>query len=219
MYQHRDWSGNVLNQATSKIICVRRNYISHIKEMNNSINSAPLFFMKPNSALCSLHQPIVIPKEFGRVDYETEIAVMIGSTLKNASSTGQIKEAVSGFAVALDLTLRDVQNEMKENGWPWTKAKAFDDSCPISAFLPASHFPDWDKIHFSLHVNNEIKQKGRSSEMMHSIVDLIKYASQYFTLNKGDILLTGTPKGVGPFKIGDKIKVTLGQYEVDSCVI
>lgn len=218
MYQHRDIKGSTLDLPVNKVICVGRNYVGHIKEMNNPVIQEPLLFLKPNTALCSLHKPVLIPKKWGRVDHELEIAVLIGSTLSDALP-GQVKDAVVGFAVALDLTLRDMQQECKEKGWPWAKAKGFDNSCPTSHFIPIAQFSDWDKIRFSLSVNGEVRQKGKSSQMMHSIPQLISYASRFFTLQKGDIVLTGTPQGVGELKEGDRLELMLEDYQVNTVVI
>ena len=218
MYQHRDVKGSTLGLPVNKVICVGRNYIGHIKEMNNPVIEEPLLFLKPNTALCQLSNPLDIPKKWGRVDHEVEIAVWLGSNLTNASP-GQVKNAVVGFAVALDLTLRDMQQECKEKGWPWAKAKGFDNSCPISNFISVKEFPDWDKIRFSLSVNGELRQKGKSSQMMHSIPQLISYASRFFTLQKGDIVLTGTPKGVSELKKGDRLELTLEDYQINTVVI
>ncbi|KAE9528418.1 fumarylacetoacetate hydrolase family protein [Testudinibacter aquarius] len=218
MYQHRDIKGSTLDLPVNKVVCVGRNYVGHIKEMNNPVIQEPLLFLKPNTALCPLNKPLDIPKKWGRVDHELEIAVLIGSTLSNASP-GQVKNAVVGFAVALDLTLRDMQQECKEKGWPWAKAKGFDNSCPISHFIPAAQCPDWDKIRFSLSVNGELRQKGKSAQMMTPIAQLISYASRFFTLQKGDIVLTGTPQGVASLQEGDRLELTLEDYRVNTVVI
>lgn len=218
MYQHRDIKNSVLDLPVNKVVCVGRNYMNHIKEMNNPVIQDPLLFLKPNTALCQLSQPILIPKKWGRVDHEVEIAVLIGSNLSNASP-GQVKSAVVGFAVALDLTLRDMQQECKEKGWPWAKAKAFDNACPISHIMPVTQIADWDKIHFSLSVNGKERQKGKSSQMMTPITQLISYASRFFTLQRGDIILTGTPQGVGELKEGDRLELTLENYRINTVVI
>lgn len=218
MYQHRDIKGSTLALPVGKVLCVGRNYVEHIKEMDDPIPEAPLVFMKPSSALCHFSDPILIPKQWGKVEHETEIAVLIGQTLSKASPS-EAKSAVVGFALALDLTLRDMQNEYKQKGYPWEKTKSFDNSCPISAFIPVSQINDWDKIHFSLTVNGQLRQQGKSSQMLHNISQLISHASQFFTLQKGDVFLTGTPEGVGEVKAGDSLIAKLEDYIEESVII
>ncbi|MBE2894186.1 fumarylacetoacetate hydrolase family protein [Spirabiliibacterium falconis] len=218
MYQHRDIKGSILDLPAGKVVCVGRNYREHIHELNNPEPSAPLLFIKPQTALCCLQNPIFIPKHLGRVEHELEIAVLIGKNVSQAN-VDTAKSAVSAFAIALDLTLRDVQQRCKENAHPWEIAKGFDNACPISPFIPAVQFSDWQDITFSLLVNDELRQMGHSAQMLVDIPHLISYASQFFTLQKGDIVLTGTPKGVGQLHPGDKLELTLAQYSFQTEVI
>lgn len=218
MYQHRDIKGSTLDLPAGKVVCVGRNYHEHIKELNNPVPSSPLLFIKPQTALCCLQNPILIPKNHGRVEHELEIAVLIGKELRQASKE-EAQSAVCAFAVALDLTLRDVQARCKANAHPWEIAKGFDNACPISPFVPAAQFPDWSAIEFSLSVNGTLRQRGVSSQMMTDIAQLVSYASQFFTLQKGDVVLTGTPKGVGELHFGDKLELHLGQHTFHTEVI
>ncbi|MBE2896606.1 fumarylacetoacetate hydrolase family protein [Pasteurellaceae bacterium HPA106] len=211
MYQHRDIKGSTLDLPAGKVVCVGRNYHEHIKELNNPVPSSPLLFIKPQTALCCLQNPILIPKTLGRVEHELEIAALIGKDLTQASAE-EAKSAVCAFAVALDLTLRDVQECCKANAHPWEIAKGFDNACPVSPFVPVGQFSDWTAIDFSLQVNGMLRQAGNSQHMLVDIPHLISYASQFFTLQKGDIMLTGTPQGVGELRLGDKLELHLGEH-------
>lgn len=131
MYQHHNWQGALLDYPVSKVVCVGSNYAKHIKEMGSAVPEEPVLFIKPETALCDLRQPLAIPSDFGSVHHEVELAVLIGATLRQATEE-HVRKAIAGYGVALDLTLRDVQGKMKKAGQPWEKAKAFDNSCPLS---------------------------------------------------------------------------------------
>ncbi|MBS9437231.1 fumarylacetoacetate hydrolase family protein [Photorhabdus noenieputensis] len=218
MYQHRDWQGALLDLPVNKVVCVGSNYAKHIKEMGAQPAEEPVVFIKPETALCDIHQPIAIPKDFGAVHHEIELAVLIGTPLKQASEE-RVSAAIAGFAVALDLTLRDLQSKFKQAGQPWEKSKAFDGSCPISGFIQISHFGDPQNVQFSLTVNDELWQNGNSSDMLTPIVPLISHMSHFFTLRPGDVILTGTPEGVGALEAGDVLKVTLNDNSLATRVI
>ncbi|MBD2810198.1 fumarylacetoacetate hydrolase family protein [Xenorhabdus sp. Vera] len=211
MYQHRDWQGVLLNFPANKVVCVGSNYDKHMKEMGSQSTEEPVLFIKPETALCDLSQPISIPQEFGSVHHEIELAILIGSTLKSANED-RVSKAIAGFAVALDLTLRDLQREFKQSGQPWEKSKAFDGSCPISGFIPVNDFGDPQKAQLSLTINGELRQNGNTSDMRTPIIPLISYMSRFFTLRPGDIILTGTPEGVGPLQSGDVLNVVLNKH-------
>lgn len=134
MYQHRDWQGALLDFPVGKVVCVGLNYAKHVAEMKSQASAEPLLFIKPETALCDLRQPVAIPKEFGEVHHETELAVLIGAPLKQANED-RCAGAIAGFGVALDLTLRDVQMKLKAAGQPWEKSKAFDGSAPVSGLF------------------------------------------------------------------------------------
>ncbi|MEK9497024.1 fumarylacetoacetate hydrolase family protein [Photorhabdus sp. P32] len=218
MYQHRDWQGALLDLPVNKVVCVGSNYAKHIKEMGTQPAEEPVVFIKPETALCDIHQPIAIPKDFGAVHHEVELAVLIGTPLKQANEE-RVGAAIVGFAVALDLTLRDLQFKFKKAGQPWEKSKAFDGSCPISGFIRISHFGDPQNVQFSLAVNDELRQNGNSSDMLTPIVPLISHMSHFFTLRPGDVILTGTPEGVGALAAGDVLKVTLNDNSLTTRVI
>ncbi|PHM27701.1 fumarylacetoacetate hydrolase family protein [Xenorhabdus budapestensis] len=218
MYQHRDWQGVLLDFPANKVVCVGSNYDKHIKEMGSDIMEEPVIFIKPETALCDLRQPISIPEKLGTVHHEVELAVLIGSTLKNASEE-RVSQAIAGFAVALDLTLRDLQREFKQSGQPWEKSKAFDGSCPISGFISVNAFEDLQNSQLSLAVNGELRQNGNTCDMRMPIIPLISYMSRFFTLRPGDIILTGTPEGVGELKSGDVLTVSLNEHVLTTRVI
>lgn len=218
MYQHRDWQGALLDFPVGKVVCVGLNYAKHVAEMKSQASAEPLLFIKPETALCDLRQPVAIPKEFGEVHHETELAVLIGAPLKQASED-RCARAIAGFGVALDLTLRDVQMKLKAAGQPWEKSKAFDGSAPVSGFIPVNEFPDPQNVTLSLTVNNELRQQGNAREMLTPVIPLISYMSRYFTLRPGDIILTGTPEGVGPLVSGDMLKISVNDHMLTTRII
>ncbi|AVF34233.1 fumarylacetoacetate hydrolase family protein [Rahnella sikkimica] len=218
MYQHRDWHGALLDFPVNKVVCVGNNYADHIKEMGSQVSAEPVVFIKPETALCDIRQPLAIPKDLGAVHHEIELAVLIGTPLKQATED-RVANAIAGYAIALDLTLRDLQTKFKAAGQPWEKAKGFDGSCPISGFIPVSEFGDAQQADLRLLVNGETRQEGNTHNMLTPLLPLIAYMSRYFTLRAGDIILTGTPQGVGPLKAGDEIVATLNGKSVSTRVI
>lgn len=195
--------------AVGKCVCVGRNYAAHAAELNNPVPSAPLLFIKPADAVVPLSPQIRIPQGQGSVHHEVEIAILIGKRLKNATET-QVKSAVAGVGLALDLTLRDVQDQLKKKGHPWEAAKAFDGASPVSEFIGLDQVSDINNIAFCLTRNGQIQQQGNSQDMLFPILPLIAHMSTVFTLNPGDVILTGTPAGVGELKLGDQLRLTLG---------
>ncbi len=210
-YVHRWTSGEEISLVPGKVVCVGRNYAAHAKELNNPILSEPMLFMKPIASLVDITEPIDIDWDKGVVHHELEIAVLIGNTLSRCTKQ-QVPAAFLGIGIALDLTLRELQNELKQKGHPWEKAKAFDGSCPLSAFEPIASFDALDNIGLQLSVNGETRQKGSSKQMLTDIVSLIEYASRWFTLKPGDVVLTGTPAGVGPLNPGDRLQIDLHDH-------
>ncbi len=210
--------GKNLDLPIGKVVCVGRNYLAHIQELGNQVEHTPLLFMKPSSAIVPLEEPIRIPTDTP-CHHEVEIAILISKKLSRKSRE-EVEMGIGGYGLALDLTLREVQNNLKAKGHPWELAKAFDGSCPLSYFIPKDSFPHPDKISFALEVNKETRQRGNSQLMMTGILDLLAFISQKFTLNPGDVVLTGTPSGVAPLKVGDKLVLTLGsQYRFISSII
>ncbi|HET8791253.1 MAG TPA: fumarylacetoacetate hydrolase family protein [Modicisalibacter sp.] len=185
------------SQPLGKIVCVGRNYAEHARELNNPVPSAPLLFIKPATSAASLEAPIKGAFDRGDVHFETELALLIGETLSDASPQ-TAAQAVVGIGLALDLTLRDVQARLKEKGHPWEIAKAFDGACPLSSFVAIDTLPDWSALTFSLDIDGERRQTGHGSDMLFAVPALLAEMSQHFTLEPGDVVLTGTPAGVGP---------------------
>ncbi|MEN5015296.1 fumarylacetoacetate hydrolase family protein [Erwinia sp. Eh17-17] len=219
MYQHHNWQGALLDFPVNKVVCVGSNYANHIKEMGSATPTEPVLFIKPETAICDIRQPLSIPKNLGAVHHEIELAVLIGSTLKQATEQ-HVVQAIAGYGVALDLTLRDIQAGCKKAGQPWEKAKGFDNSCPLSGFIPVSEFnEDPQNVELKLMVNGVVRQQGTTADMIHKIVPLIAYMSQFFTLRAGDVILTGTPEGVGPMVSGDRLEISLGGHGVATRVL
>jgi 2-keto-4-pentenoate hydratase/2-oxohepta-3-ene-1,7-dioic acid hydratase in catechol pathway len=195
--------------AVGKVVCVGRNYAEHARELNNPLPTEPVLFIKPSTALANLQQPVSIPLQFGACHFETEMAVLIGECLTRCSEQ-QAASAIAGIGVALDLTLRELQSDLKEKSLPWEKAKAFDGACPVSAFVSLQDINDLQNQQIQLRQNGELKQKGNSADMLTAVLPLLVYISQFFTLSPGDIVLTGTPAGVGPLAVGDNLDISLG---------
>jgi 2-keto-4-pentenoate hydratase/2-oxohepta-3-ene-1,7-dioic acid hydratase in catechol pathway len=198
------------NIPIGKIVCIGRNYAEHIKELGNQTPDKPVIFIKPASSLVSSGGTVVIPGYSDDCHHEIELAVLIGKTAKDVTAEEAL-DHVSGYAVALDLTLRDVQGEQKAKGLPWEIAKAFDTSCPLSDFVPASQVDDPQNLQLKLNISGEVRQNGNTRDMMRSIAELIAATSAYFTLEEGDVLLTGTPSGVGRIVSGDRLEALIEQ--------
>ncbi|MGL5500792.1 MAG: fumarylacetoacetate hydrolase family protein, partial [Plesiomonas shigelloides] len=191
MYQHTDWQGNPIDFPVGKVVCVGQNYAAHIQEMGSVAAAEPVLFLKPDTALCDLRHPLTLLQGYGEVHHETEMAVLIGATLQKVSPA-QAMLGVAGYGLALDLTLRELQSECKRTGRPWEKAKAFDGSCPVSGFIPASDISEPMAVAFSLTVNGELRQQGNTARMLTPVAELISYMSRFFNLKAGDVILTGT---------------------------
>ena len=210
-FQHRWHDGEAIELTTKKVVCAGLNYALHVKEMNSKApDTEPVLFIKPATALQDLHAPLCIPKDRGAVHHELEIALLIGRRLSQCSAAEAVG-AVSGLGLALDLTLRDLQTELKKAGRPWEKAKGFDGACAISHFVPISQCPPLDNIDIALSVNDSPRQQGNSRDMLFPIPSLLCAISEYLTLEPGDIVLTGTPEGVGPLSGSDQLSMSLGQ--------
>ena len=207
MYRHLFEQGGYAELPPGKVVCVGRNYADHIAELNNDTPDEPLLFMKGNNALVPFRDTLIIPPN-ALCHNEIELAFLIGQPLTRAN-VEQAQEAISGVGLALDLTLRDKQSELRDKGLPWERAKAFDGSCPVSAFIPAKQLDLQRDINFSFWVNDEVRQQGCSAQMIWSWTQLIAHISEIFSLYPGDVVLTGTPKGVGPLNHGDKLRASL----------
>jgi len=196
--------------SVSKIVCVGRNYAKHITEMSAERMEEPVLFLKPPTAILNSGLPIVLPSYSSDVHHEVELALLI------SRKTQRIKEEdwplyVAGFGVALDLTLRDHQRKAKEKGLPWCVSKGFDGSCPVSTFYPLDQVEDIQNLNLKLSVNGQVRQNGSTANMLFPVGELIAYISRIFTLDQGDIVLTGTPEGVGPLKPGDIVLAELAE--------
>jgi len=188
-----------------KIICIGRNYADHITELNNERPSEPVIFLKPETAVVLKKFPFVIPEFSQDVHHEVEVLVKINKVGKYIE-TKFAHKYYDEIGLGIDFTARDVQSKLKEKGWPWEKAKAFDGSAIISDFLPKKDFTSVENINFELKNNNQVVQSGNTNLMLWKIDEIISYISQYFTLKKGDIIFTGTPKGVAAVKEGDVLE-------------
>jgi 2-keto-4-pentenoate hydratase/2-oxohepta-3-ene-1,7-dioic acid hydratase in catechol pathway len=192
-----------------KIICIGRNYTEHIQELKNEIPEEPVMFIKPDSASLRNNSPFYIPDFSNDVHYEVELFVKI-SKLGKSIPVEFAKNYYDNIGLGIDFTARDLQTKLKNKGLPWEKAKGFDYSAVIGKTFPKDSLPN-KGIHFELHKNGEIVQSGNSENMIYNIDEIISHASHYFTLKIGDLIFTGTPKGVGPVNKGDVLEGILEQ--------
>lgn len=189
-----------------KIICIGMNYTEHVRELNNQIPEEPVIFMKPDSALLRNNEPFYIPDFSNDLHYECELVVRINRLGKNIEQRFASRY-YDEIGLGIDFTARDLQRKLREKGLPWEKAKAFDRSAVLgSEFVPKSEIPDLNSIKFQLLKNGDIVQDGDSANMIFKIDELISYISKFYTLKIGDLLYTGTPVGVGPVTIGDRLE-------------
>ncbi len=187
-----------------KIFCIGRNYVDHAKELNNPVPSVPLVFMKPTTALLIKNRHFFYPEFSKDIHYEGEIVLKIGRNGRHVQPEFALSY-IESIAYGIDFTARDIQSKCKKNGHPWEIAKGFDHSAAISEFIPFEGL-EQDNISVVTKLNGVTVQDGNSKEMIFSFVDIIVYLSNFFTLQMGDFIYTGTPAGVGPIKIGDKIE-------------
>ncbi|WP_421683269.1 fumarylacetoacetate hydrolase family protein [Stutzerimonas urumqiensis] len=208
-YQHQYTDGTPIHFPLGKAVCIGRNYAEHAKELNNPVPTEPLLFIKTGSCAVPLAGGFSIPQDRGVVHFEAEIAVLIGKPLSRKPSEEEVRDAISGFAPALDLTLRDVQSRLKEKGQPWELAKSFDGALVLAPFVPGDAITDLTDIGIRLTINGDVRQDGNSSDMINAILPLIQHISAHFSLQPGDVVLTGTPAGVGPLASGDALTIEL----------
>ena len=188
-----------------RIFAVGRNYAEHIQELNNERPDEPVIFTKPDTALLRNGAPFYYPDFSKDIHYEVELVLRIGKDGKNIEEkfAGKYFDAI---AVGIDFTARDLQQKAKEKGLPWDIAKGFNSSAPISEkFIPVAEFSDLKNINFSLAINGSIRQQGNTRLMIFGFDYIISYISRFFTLRTGDLIFTGTPKGVGPVHVGDTL--------------
>lgn len=196
-----------------KIICIGRNYVEHAKELNNPVPTIPVIFMKPDTAILKENKPFYHP------DFSTDIHHEIEIVLKVCKEGKHIAEKFAAnyydeIGLGVDFTARDIQQKHKEKGLPWELAKAFDQSAPVSKFIPKSQFSDIYQLDFKLDVNGKTAQKGSTADLIFSFEKVIAFVSQYITLKKGDLIFTGTPEGVGKINIGDRLTAYLGDEKL-----
>ncbi len=196
-----------------KILCVGRNYAEHAKELNNAVEADPVIFMKPETALLLPRQPFFYPSFSKDVHHEIEIVVRINKVGKNIAERFAHKY-YEELTVGIDFTARDLQQELKTKGLPWELAKAFDGSAPVGTFINKEELEVSNGIEFSLKVNGTEKQKGNTADMIHSIDKIISFVSRFITLKKGDLIFTGTPKGVSAVAINDVLEGFIGQKKI-----
>jgi uncharacterized protein (TIGR00369 family) len=199
-----------------KIVAVGRNYAKHVAEMGAPQDAPPVFFLKPPSALTGAG-PLVLPTTAGAVHHEVELVVVIGREGKSISAK-DAPHHVLGYAVGLDLTLRDLQTAAKQAGEPWSLSKGFDGSAPLSPVAPREEVGDGSGLAITLDVNGERRQEGDTSQMLCGVAEVIEQASRWMTLERGDLLFTGTPAGVGPLVAGDRVTAriaTVGELEIE----
>ena len=187
-----------------KIIAIVRNYAEHAKELNNPVPQVPVIFMKPDTALLKDNKPFYLPAFSENVQHEIELVLKISKEGKhiNEKFAGAYFEEIG---IGIDFTARDLQQQCKEKGLPWEKAKAFDNAAPIGEFLPKENFTDLKNISFHLNINDKPRQIGNTKDLLFSFDKIISYVSQFITLKTGDLIFTGTPQGFSSFNICDTL--------------
>mgnify|MGYP001325870920 FL=1 len=187
-----------------KIIAIGRNYAEHAKELNNPVPAVPVIFMKPDTAVLKDNKPFYHPEFSTDIHHEIELVLKVSKEGKHIAQ----KFASTYFdeiGLGIDFTARDIQQKHKEKGLPWELAKAFDNSAPVSKFIPKSEFKDLGNLNIRLDLNDNTVQEGNTKDLLFSFEYIIAFVSQYITLKKGDLIFTGTPKGVGKVNIGDHL--------------
>eukprot|EP01120_Amphizonella_sp_Union-15-10_P001617 TRINITY_DN11770_c0_g1_i1.p1 TRINITY_DN11770_c0_g1~~TRINITY_DN11770_c0_g1_i1.p1 ORF type:complete len:219 (-),score=47.57 TRINITY_DN11770_c0_g1_i1:98-754(-) len=191
-----------------KIIAIGRNYAAHAKELNNELPKKPFFFLKPTTSYLSQGNSIEYPPQCKELSHEVELGVVIGKKGRDISSSSAM-DYVAGYTLALDMTARDIQMEAKSKGLPWSEAKGYDTFCPVGDFIGKDKIKDPHNLGLWLKVDDKVRQKGNTSDMIFKIPTLIEHVSSIMTLEEGDLILTGTPEGVGPVLPGQVITAGL----------
>lgn len=194
--------------TVGKIVCLARNYVAHAVELGNEVPSAPVLFIKPSTSIIHETQAVVIPDYSHDCHHEVELAVLIGRQAKHVNADDALSY-IAGYGIAIDMTLRDTQAELKANGYPWELAKGFDTSCPLSTFVSTEQINDPHELNIRLSVNGEIRQQSTTACMIRRIPETIAAITRAFTLEPGDIILTGTPAGVNRVCAGDTMVASI----------
>lgn len=196
-----------------KIICIGRNYVEHAKELGNAVPTSPLLFMKPASCIRHVSENVTLPTALGECHYECELVIQIGKDLSQAT-LDDVQEAVIAVTLGLDLTLREVQNQLKSAGLPWERSKCFDGAAVLGNWVNVvgesfTDFRTGKNITYQLFINEELRQDGNTAMMIFDIPALLVEISHAFSLQQGDIIMTGTPSGVGKLNVGDTLTMKL----------
>ena len=193
----------------SKIVCVGRNYADHAKELGNAIPESPVLFLKPPSSLIGLTEGITWNNALGECHFECELCLRIDQPLSQVTDPQVALNAIGAMTLGLDLTLRDVQNTLKKQGQPWERSKAFDGSCVLADWVDTKDVSDWQNLEFTFFVNGEQKQHGFTHDMLFDIATLLVDINQSFSLQVGDVIMTGTPSGVAALQPKDQLTMRL----------
>lgn len=201
-----------------KIVCVGRNYAEHVHELGNTIHEKPVVFLKTTSSVIYSGDSIVYPSFSNDMHHEAELVLLIGENIKDADLETS-ERAIAGYGIGLDMTLRDVQSDLKRKGHPWTIAKCFDTSTVLSEFVEKSSYQLTLGETISLKINSEHRQKDQLNKMLHKPVEIVQYISSLMKLEAGDLIFTGTPKGVSKVEKGDKLEVELEGIVKLECLV
>lgn len=207
----------MMNKMVANVYCVGRNYRQHAKELGNDVPTEPMVFLKPSHAVLVMDgKGIKLPEWQGEVHYETELVLRIARSYQPGMT---VDELVDVMAFGIDFTLRDVQSELKKKGHPWTAAKGFLGSAPMTPYIAFPGEAEVAREDFLLRKNGEMVQRGNVSNMIFSLKTIIDYIAEHYGLGEGDLIFTGTPEGVGPAYVGDKLELIYGSQVLGSCII
>jgi 2-keto-4-pentenoate hydratase/2-oxohepta-3-ene-1,7-dioic acid hydratase in catechol pathway len=205
-YRFSDYAKKI---RIGKIICLARTYQEHAREMNTTVTEDPLLFLKPASSVIFNSGTIISPRRSQCLHHEVELGVIVGKNGKDIPEQKALHH-VLGYLVALDITARDIQSVAKKNGWPWGIAKGFDTFAPLSDAVLKERVPNPQNLELELKINGVLKQSANTNQMIYSLERIISFISEIMSLERGDLILTGTPKGVGEIKEGDVLEARLG---------
>jgi 2-keto-4-pentenoate hydratase/2-oxohepta-3-ene-1,7-dioic acid hydratase in catechol pathway len=198
-----------MSYRPNKIVCVGRSYADHAKELGNAVPDRPVLFIKPASSLIGLDDGISWDESLGSCHHECELTLRIDQTLKAETDPVKALEAIGAVTLGLDLTLRDLQTELKNKGQPWERAKSFDGACVLADWVDVSEIEDWKNVHYTLEVNDTVRQSGDTALLLFPIGEMLCDMSQAFTIEAGDVVMTGTPAGVAALTAGDQLTMML----------